>query len=827
MKIRLFRWVAPSAGMSALVICSLANHLSLSTYAQEISVAYAQEELASLTTLEQEGITVLQSGPLHEAFAEQFGMEPEKPLTVKREPPQAIEELPPAYQPDGENVVWIPGYWGWDVGAQEYLWISGVWRNVPPYQSWVPGYWSRTSDGWVWVSGFWLDENAPEQVEYLPTPPPTLDHGPSVKPTVENQVWIPGQWVFVDNDYAWQAGYWADGIDGWVWVPARYVWTPMGYIYRAGYWDYELTERGIVFCPIAVSQTRQIRQYRPQHIVDLGPAFLANLFVVPRYNHYYYGSYYGYQGNAIVPWVTYGRQAQYYDPIFASYAYNGSRVNTLRQIIQLQRYISTNQSIQPTRTLVSQARLINDVSQNLRPYVLRAAAIESIAQAPQQLGFDVALQAIPQDSVQQLASGIRDWRQAATARADLERPQNDDDRQRAEIQADASGNRSPRTNAIRPRRAQFLRPQMTNVLGGDADRSNRLATGQERRQDRRQDANNPTNTGDDNNLQPNDAANAGRTPTPASPEQTQSDGRDATNMPPDRPQSPTDRPNSGNDADDGTPLDNVRPPRQPRPDRPTDPNNPPTPENRSRPEVANDANAPDALDPNRNPNDREANGLPPRPNRGRGDAQRMTPEELQRRYEELRQSRERGGNARSFGNLDTPNDNPNTPQSNAAQPPDMNELRQQMQRRLQQNQRRNPDAAAGQGRPNDPAAGNQDETNRRRPGRPNIGDQPNLPGNASPSTPGNSGRGRGVGNGNGGPRSSGSGGQPNPRSERSPSTEPATPNPTPPVTPSTPGSGTSPGASGGSGATGGSGSEASGGSGSEASGGSGTSEGNP
>ncbi len=191
MRYSLFRWLAPSAGITTIVFCTLANHPSINVHAQEVSFAYVQEDLASLTTLEQEGITVLQSGPLHEAFAEQFGMEPEKPLTVKQEPPQAIEELPPAYQPEGENVVWIPGYWGWDVDAQDYVWISGVWRNVPPDQSWVPGYWSRSSDGWVWVSGFWMDENAPEQVEYLPTPPPTLDQGPSVKATVENQIWIP------------------------------------------------------------------------------------------------------------------------------------------------------------------------------------------------------------------------------------------------------------------------------------------------------------------------------------------------------------------------------------------------------------------------------------------------------------------------------------------------------------------------------------------------------------------------------------------------------------------------------------------------------------
>ncbi len=501
-----------------------------------------------------------------------------------------------------------------------------------------------------------------------------------------------------------------------------------------------------MFCPIAVSQTRQVRQYRPQHIVDLGPAFLANLFVVPRYNHYYYGSYYGYQGNAIVPWVTYGRQTQYYDPLFASYAYYGSRVNTLRQIIQLQRYISTNQSIQPTRTLVSQARLINDVSQDLRPFVLRAATIDRVAQAPQNLGFDVALQSVSQASVQQLTSVISDWRQAATVRADLEQPQGDDDRQRAEIRVDESGNGSIRTNSIRPRTAQFRRPQMTNMFGVNADRGNRVDgeaglqdrgqgrgqdRAQDRAQDRGQDALNPNadaNTADANNIQPgDDPANAGRTPTPPRPDRMPNEGNNADNTNPDRPQDPADRANPNSAADD-TPANSGRQPRRPGADRPSDSNDPLAPkdplEDRFSPEVANDANIPDALNQNRNrgQGNQDAGGAPPRPNRGRQDAQRMTPDELQRRYEEIRQSRERGGNARPFGDLDSPSGNPNDPQGNAAQPPNINELRQEMQRRSQQNQRRNPDAASGRNGLDSPAAGNPGNGNRRRPGQPTPAD---------------------------------------------------------------------------------------------------------
>ena len=46
------------------------------------------------------------------------------------EPPEPIEELPPEYRPDGDNVRWIPGYWAWDDERQDFLWISGLWREV-------------------------------------------------------------------------------------------------------------------------------------------------------------------------------------------------------------------------------------------------------------------------------------------------------------------------------------------------------------------------------------------------------------------------------------------------------------------------------------------------------------------------------------------------------------------------------------------------------------------------------------------------------------------------------------------------------------------------
>ena len=51
---------------------------------------------------------------MHEAFAEPISYDPEPGEFVEKEPPEAIEELPPETQPEGDNIVWIPGYWNWD-----------------------------------------------------------------------------------------------------------------------------------------------------------------------------------------------------------------------------------------------------------------------------------------------------------------------------------------------------------------------------------------------------------------------------------------------------------------------------------------------------------------------------------------------------------------------------------------------------------------------------------------------------------------------------------------------------------------------------------------
>src|SRR6056297_2008139 len=82
-------------------------------------------------------------GPVHEAFAEQYNQEPVEGLIVNREPPPDVPEIPPELKPEGDNIEWISGYWFWDDDRDDFIWVSGVWRHIPPGQRWVPGYWAE------------------------------------------------------------------------------------------------------------------------------------------------------------------------------------------------------------------------------------------------------------------------------------------------------------------------------------------------------------------------------------------------------------------------------------------------------------------------------------------------------------------------------------------------------------------------------------------------------------------------------------------------------------------------------------------------------------
>ena len=249
-------------------------------------VAQGQEEVS-------QEAEVLTRGPVHEAFAETVSFEPQPGILISTQPPEAIDELPPEQELEGDNVVWIAGYWAWDEDINDFMWISGVWRNVPPDREWVPGYWNDVSNQYQWVSGYWADAGV-EEVSYLPEPPRTLERGPSIARPSDDDVWIPGSWTYVDTRYRWRPGYWQPYRANWSYVPDRYSWTPRGYVYVAGYWDYPVVNRGIIFAPVRFhgGGWRQPNfHYSPVTVINLG-LVVNHLFVRPSYGHYYFGDYY-------------------------------------------------------------------------------------------------------------------------------------------------------------------------------------------------------------------------------------------------------------------------------------------------------------------------------------------------------------------------------------------------------------------------------------------------------------------------------------------------------------------------------------------------------
>ena len=263
---------------------------------------------------------VLTRGPVHEAFAETVTFDPEPGLVVPKAPPAAIEELPPDQKPEGANVAWIPGYWGWDDERKDFLWVSGVWRDLPPGRQWMPGYWGRSAQGSQWTSGYWADAKVRE-VAYLSEPPATVEAGPNIAAPSADSTWLPGCWIWHQSRYAWRPGFWATVQPDWDWIPAHYVYAPRGYVFVDGYWDYSVGRRGVLFAPVYFDTgvyTRPGFSYSPATVIDLG-VFANHLFLRPQYQHYYFGDYYAanYQAAGFYPSYSYNSGRYGYDPIYA------------------------------------------------------------------------------------------------------------------------------------------------------------------------------------------------------------------------------------------------------------------------------------------------------------------------------------------------------------------------------------------------------------------------------------------------------------------------------------------------------------------------------
>ncbi|MGP0069247.1 MAG: YXWGXW repeat-containing protein [Isosphaeraceae bacterium] len=328
-------------------------------------------------TADPQGGQVLTQGPVHEAFAAPVVHDPKAGPVVAKAPPDPIQELPPDQKPSGQNIQWIPGYWAWDTTRNDYLWVSGIWREPPPNTQWVPGYWHQVDDGNQWVPGSWMPVSSGQsqgqvqasgqaQATYMPPPPASLEAGPNTPQPSPNVAWTPGYWTWQGNAYAWRPGFWANVQPNWIWIPPHYVWTPSGYLFVPGYWDLPVANRGLMFAPVYYPQPVYAQPgfaFTPS-ISIVGSAVTANLFVQASTNQYLFGNYYA-QTNVsvgIVPWFSFSfsvGRPMYYDPLFSYYAVVNVRQNPQWIVQARQAYILRRDNVvmRPPGTYAEQIRI--------------------------------------------------------------------------------------------------------------------------------------------------------------------------------------------------------------------------------------------------------------------------------------------------------------------------------------------------------------------------------------------------------------------------------------------------------------------------------------
>jgi hypothetical protein len=369
----------------------------------------------------EEGVEVLTRGPVHEAFAETITFDPEPGVVVEKPAPEPIEELPPEQKPEGANVDWIPGYWAWDDERSDFLWVSGIWRSLPPGRQWVPGYWAQSGSGSQWTCGYWADAKASE-MDYLPEPPETVEAGPNIDAPSADHIWLPGCWIWQQNRYAWRPGFWATADPNWVWIPGHYVWTPHGYLFVDGYYDYAVARRGVLFAPVYFHPGIYARRgfsYSPVTVIN--PAvFASHLFLRPNYGHYYFGDYYGsnYSSIGFSPWFSFYSSRSGYDPFYAHERWHHRNDRQWDHRVEADfAHRRDHEEARPPRTWTAQReRSPRDVA-NADPSFAVAASLDELAKNKE---TPLRFQPVAKEVRQQLGQRAQGLRKARQERQKLE-----------------------------------------------------------------------------------------------------------------------------------------------------------------------------------------------------------------------------------------------------------------------------------------------------------------------------------------------------------------------------------------------------------------------
>ena len=358
-----------AALMAALALMLVSSDIRRSAIGQDLLPADGAipSDPTGGTVVEDDAIEVLTRGAIHEAFAEVVPYEPQPGIIVDKQPPAPIDELVPEVRPEGDDYVWIRGYWAIDEELNDFYWVTGVFRRLPPNQQWVDGYWlagqaEDGSDAWQWIGGFWTPVDTGE-LQYAERPPASLEMGPSSPAPGDDYFWVNGTWTYQTSGHSWRPGFWCAYRPGWVWVPARWTWTPGGYLYLDGFWDYPLDTRGHVYCPIYYRRPIYLARgyrYTPRYLLG-SSRLLLHLWIRPGYCNYFFGDYYGdFYARRYYRSDVFHRRFYGYDPIFA---YNNCRyrlagVNYVHRLSGWHNYFDKHNDFRPRRTLADERRFV-------------------------------------------------------------------------------------------------------------------------------------------------------------------------------------------------------------------------------------------------------------------------------------------------------------------------------------------------------------------------------------------------------------------------------------------------------------------------------------
>jgi hypothetical protein len=247
------------------------------------------------------GVQVLDKGPVHEAFAQPGADVRGKGMTAPKAPPPPLPALPPPTKPDGDHGTGGPRDRHWDAERNDFIWISGFYRNAPPGREWQPGEWTKARNGtYTYAPGFWRPTNMNSWRIDLPEPPKSVENGPNTPAPSPDSVWIPGTWEFRNGEYVWRPGYWAQPQGEMVWQPPQYLTTGSGFSCIPGYWDCPLEDRGLLNAPVYFAQPLWQTPgwwYRPRFSIGFGygggwgyGGCFNSLFIGAGYNNFYYGN---------------------------------------------------------------------------------------------------------------------------------------------------------------------------------------------------------------------------------------------------------------------------------------------------------------------------------------------------------------------------------------------------------------------------------------------------------------------------------------------------------------------------------------------------------